>query len=87
MLREIKAKFSKTRTLPQLQLVGDRSIVLYRYTLSENPTISCPIVEVLVEGSEVLRPLSRQPINEGPRHAIWEPVKNGWYAKSKNEAA
>ena len=59
MLREIKTKFSKTRTLP---LVGDRSMVLYRYTLSENPTISCPIVELLVKGSEVLRPLLRQPM-------------------------
>ena len=58
MLRKIKARFLKTRTLPQLQLVGDQLMVLYCYTFSENPMISCPIVEVLVKGSEVLRPLS-----------------------------
>ena len=62
MLCEIKAKFSKMRTLPQLQLVDDRSMVLYRYTLSENLTIRYPIVEVLVKGLEVFRPLLCQPM-------------------------
>ncbi len=62
MLCEIKAKLSKMCTLPQLQLAGDQSMVFYRYTLSENPMISCPIVEVFVMGSEVLRRLSHQPM-------------------------
>ena len=44
------AKFSKTRmhTLPQLQIVGDRSVVVYR--LNDSPTMSCPILEVPCQG-------------------------------------
>ena len=66
MLHEIKAKFSKMRTMymyiAATSVVGDQSMVHYCYTLSENPTISCPIVEVLVKRSEVFWPLSGQPM-------------------------
>ena len=78
MFREIKTKFSKTRTLPQLQLVGDRLMVLYR----ENPTISCPIGPCQGIGSTSASIASA---NEGPRHAIWVPVTNGSYAKVTSE--
>ena len=69
------AKFSKTRTLPQLQLVGDRSMVLYRKRQSDDK-LSNPRGLFSGIGSTETRDL--------------EPVKNGWYAKvaqSKNIVA
>ena len=71
------AKPSKTHTLPQLQLVGDRLMVLYCYR--DNPTISCAILEVPAKGfGSTLAAIASA--NEGTRHAFREPVQNGSYA-------
>ena len=84
MLREIKGKFSQMCMLPQLQLVGDRLMVFYRYTLGEKSDDKLPNCRGPCQGIESTS-ASIASANEGPRHVMWEPVKNGSYAKVTSE--